>query len=108
MDAQRFDRFTRQLVARSSRRRALTALASGVLGTALGLGGLDDAAARTCRKRLQACTRRSQCCGRDVRCATSHGAGDNTCCGGPGATCRSDLTCCIPLLCNADGRCVEP
>ncbi len=108
MDDQRFDRFTKQLIARSSRRRAVTTLAGGMLGAALGLRGVDDAAARRCRKRLQPCTRRSQCCGQNVRCATSHGAGDNTCCGARGATCTSDLTCCAPLLCNADNRCAEP
>ncbi len=106
MDGQQFDQFTKQMVVRSTRRRAIAALAGGGLGAALGLAG-RDVAARRCKKRLKPCTRGTQCCGKKVRCATSHGAGDDTCCGAKGARCTSDLTCCIPLLCNANNKCAE-
>ncbi len=112
MDGQRFDRFTKQLVARSSRRRALSALAGGVLGTALGLGGLDDTAAATCKRSQERCRRRSQCCrSKKIRCGFSHGGGSavRTCCGEAGAPCPGNaLGCCIPLVCGPDNTCVEP
>lgn len=112
MDGQRFDRMAQRLVAGSSRRRALAALAGGVLGTALGLRGPDDTAAKPCRKPQQGCKKRSQCCGRGkFTCGHSHGGGSvaRTCCGQRGAPCPGNaLGCCIPLVCNANNRCAEP
>ncbi len=112
MDAQRFDRFTRELGARSSRRQALTALAGGLLGTALGLAGGGDAAAATCKKPQQRCRKRFQCCrSKKFTCGFSHGGGSavRTCCGEVGAPCPGNaLGCCIPLVCGPDNRCVEP
>jgi hypothetical protein len=111
MDGQRFDRFTKRLVARSSRRRAMTA-AVGVLGAALGLGDLGAAAAATCKRPQERCRRRSQCCrSKKFRCGFSHGGGSavRTCCGGLGAPCPGNaLGCCIPLVCGPNNRCVEP
>lgn len=93
----------RRLTAAVSRRRL------GMVAAGLAFGAPAAASAGTkkrCRKRLADCTKSSQCCGRKTRCATSHGNGSNTCCGGEGATCGSDLTCCMPLMCE-DGHCVQ-
>jgi len=104
MDGTTFDRLARTMAGGLRPRRAvLKSLAGGALAAPLALAA-DEAAAGRCRKRLKTCTRAGQCCGRKVRCATSHGAGSDTCCGGQGATCSSDLTCCVPLFCNG-GRC---
>lgn len=110
MDGPRFDRFTKRLVARSSRRRALAALAGGVLGTALGLRPLDVIAAETCKRPQQRCRKRSQCCrSTQFKCGFSHGAGRGTCCGEAGAPCDGTaLGCCVPLLCGPDNRCAAP
>jgi hypothetical protein len=110
MDAQRFDRLTRRFIARSSRRRALVALAAGALGAALGPGGPSEATARTCKRPQQRCRTRSQCCRSSLfKCGFSHGAGRGTCCGEAGAPCDGTaLGCCVPLLCGPDNRCVAP
>lgn len=86
-----------------TRRRVVAALA-------LGLPAIAPATvegAKRCKRRLAPCTKKSRCCGKRSVCGTSHGEGSNTCCGGKGATCGSDLTCCIAFLCEA-GRCLPP
>ncbi len=92
----------RRLTSAVSRRR-LGLLAAGL---ALGTPAAAAAGKTKCRKRRAACTKSAQCCGKKTRCATSHGSGSNTCCGGNGATCSSTLTCCVPLMCEG-GRCVR-
>lgn len=102
------DGIVRRLTSAMSRRRF------GALAAGLALGAPVVASAgkkkgkgtsKRCLKRLDACAKSSQRRGRPSRCATSHGSGSNTCCGGEGATCGSDLTCCVPLTCEG-GRCV--
>jgi hypothetical protein len=100
------DRMLSRLVASGheilSSRRSLTA---GIAGVLLSLTP-GSTGAKRCRRRLKPCTKKTQCCGyrKGVRCATSHGAGSKTCCGSTGATCTSDLTCCISHLCF-EGTC---
>ena len=54
MDAKRFDTITKTLISETSRRRAVGGLLGGALG-ALGLAGLDDAAAAKSGKCKKAC-----------------------------------------------------
>ena len=115
MDAEQFDRLTRRLVARSSRRRAITSLAGGVLGAVPGarwaLPGHDAAAGQRCKKPQQSCQKTSQCCrSKKFKCGHSHGGGsvELTCCGKRGAPCPGNaLGCCIPLVCE-NNTCVDP
>jgi hypothetical protein len=111
MDDHTFDQFTKQL-ATPSTRRVFTTLAGGLVGTVLGLDGLDAAAAKKkCRKPQQGCRKRSQCCGKKkFRCGHSHGGGSvkRTCCGEVGASCPGNaLGCCIPLVCT-NNKCAKP
>jgi hypothetical protein len=103
MDREAIGGAVRRLSALVSRRRL------GLVAAGLATAGAPVAAAgrrkRCSRQRLDDCTADKQCCGRNTRCATSHSEGSNTCCGGQGATCSSDLTCCVPLMCEG-GRCV--
>jgi hypothetical protein len=114
MDGERFDQITKRLVSPASRRRALTILGSGMLAIlppALARRGLATVGAQKCRRPQQPCKRTSQCCGKRSKCGFSHGGGTavRTCCGKVGAPCPGNaLGCCIPLVCGADNRCVEP
>lgn len=102
MDLGSIDGAVRRLASAVSRRR----LGLAAVGLALGAPAATTAGKKKrCVKRLDTCAKASQCCGKKSRCATSHGTGSNTCCGGQGATCSSDLTCCVPLMCEG-GRCV--
>jgi len=104
MDDRVFDGALRRWATAVSRRGLV---AGGLAGLAAGLlGRAPTGAAKRCKRRLAACTRKRDCCGRGVRCATSHGAGSNTCCGGLGARCTSTFGCCTPYLCM-DGRCQQ-
>jgi len=102
MEHRAFDGAVRRFAAAATRRRVAGLVAVALTG---GLGRAEAGAAKRCKRRLAACTRKTRCCGRKSVCATSHGAGSNTCCGGKGARCASDLTCCTGYLCE-DGRCV--
>ncbi len=104
MKSRRFESAVRWLAAAMSRRRAGVIVAAGLMGD--GLGRTEPAGAKRCKRRLAPCTDKTQCCGKKVLCGTSHGAGNDTCCGGRGASCSSDLTCCQRFLCE-EGRCVR-
>lgn len=104
MDDRTFDGAVRRWAAALTRRRAGALLTAGLASAVL---GRSPVAAARCRKRLADCTAKAQCCGKKTLCSTSHGAGSKTCCGGKGATCTSDLTCCIKFMCE-NGRCVVP
>ena len=105
MRADYFDQLTRGWPRIATRRTATMVLAGATFGAVFGIGGRS--ATGHCKQRLADCTAKSQCCGKRSKCATSHGAGSNTCCGGQGATCTSDLTCCIEFMCE-NGRCALP
>jgi hypothetical protein len=111
MDGQGFDRFTKRLVLRSSRRRALAAISAVALAPLAARHAPEAAATKRCKKPQETCTRSAQCCGKKSTCGHSHGGGSVklTCCGKVGAKCPGNaLGCCIPLVCGANNRCVEP
>ena len=94
MDSTRFDRFTRLLATRASRRRVLEGLAAGTLAGVASLGGMGREAAAQCP------------CGPDLVCAP-----DGSC-----RQCLTDADCPIVVdpgvpattyHCNATGQC-EP
>jgi hypothetical protein len=91
MDASRFDGLTRLFVRKTSRRRALAALAAVVAGQAL--PDLDaGAASRVCRHPGSLCIRDTQCC--TSRCVAGRG-GSRRCapCQSGGRYCRSTGRC---------------
>ena len=77
MDARRFDRLSRALSTRPSRRRLLRSLASGVLAALGGRVAAEDAAARDrCRNKPDLCksmSERSRCAGATCFCLTTVG-----------------------------------
>jgi hypothetical protein len=116
MDGGRFDGLTKSLtgaVEPTSRRRALSVLASGALCTALGRLGRQDAAA-ACKQPGSGCTKRKQCCSKN--CCTDQGAAQGACiaktdrCCSFGGFCTDNRVCCAPnshepfgTCCPADG-----
>src|SRR5215212_4926062 len=105
MDGGRFDGLTKVLtgaVEPTSRRRALSVLASGALCTALGRLGLQEAAA-ACKSAGGGCTKGKQCCSRN--CCKNQGSDQGACiaktdrCCSFGGFCANNGSCCAP---NAD------
>ncbi len=99
MDDVRFDRLVQSLARPGSRRRLLAGLAAG----ALGLAGLDRAAARACSAPGAACREHATCCSKlcgpkDAtgrrRCRCRTGA-DCPALGGAARTCRGG-SCVVP------------
>ena len=111
MDGGRFDGLTKFFtgaVEPTTRRRALSVLASGALCTALGRLGLQDAAA-ACKKLGSTCSNRKQCCSRN--CCKEQGADRGTCrsqtdrCCSFGAFCTNNSFCCAPNAAEPFGTC---
>jgi hypothetical protein len=111
VDGGRFDGLTKVLtgaVEPTSRRRALSVLASGALCTVLGRFGLQDAAAK-CKAAGSGCTKRKQCCSKN--CCTNPGAAQGGCiektdrCCSFGGFCRDNRVCCAPNSHDPFGTC---
>src|SRR4051812_31302878 len=112
MDGGRFDGLTKVLtgaVEPTSRRRALSVLASGALCTALGRLGRQDAAA-ACTKAGSVCKKGNQCCSRKC-CKDDQGGSKGTClaktdrCCAFGAFCTDNRVCCAPNAHDPFGKC---
>lgn len=98
MDADRFDRLTRDLAARFPRRGALRRLGGLAVGALLAARAAEPAAAQTCGPNEKPCTVRrngktrticlplGQCCPNERSC------NDGTC-AGPGACCSGETPC---------------
>jgi hypothetical protein len=111
MDGGRFDGLTKILTGAmepTSRRRALSVLASGALCTALGRLGLRDAAA-ACKQPGSDCTKGKQCCSKN--CCTDQGAAQGACiaktdrCCSFGGFCTDNRVCCAPNSHEPFGTC---
>jgi hypothetical protein len=113
MDGGRFDGLTKILTGAmepTSRRRALSVLASGALCAALGRLGLQDAAAK-CKAAESACAKRKQCCSRNW--CIAQGAAEGTClsktdtCCSFGGFCTDNRVCCAPNSEEPFGTCCQ-
>lgn len=109
MDPSRFDRLTRAVGGRTTRRTAVAAALIGMLGGRIAAG---PAAAATCRALRQACSRDAQCCSglcasdaanrrQRNRCAVGCLQLNETGCRLAGKSCCSGLVCSGP----ASGMC---
>jgi hypothetical protein len=107
----RFDEVTKVLTGAAgptSRRRALSVLASGALCTALGHLGLQDAAA-VCKRAESRCARAMECC--SGKCCKEQGASNGFCvsrtsrCCSFGGFCRNNGHCCAPNAEEPFGTC---
>lgn len=120
MDQSTFDRLARAVSAMGTRRGMLRSLAAVGIVSA-GLASLVDVSdleakkhgrkrrRRRCKpKGAQApCQTNKECCTKKTKyvCGTSHGSGNDTCCGSAKATCTSTLDCCTDSCC-INGTCV--
>jgi hypothetical protein len=111
MDGGRFDGLTKILTGAmepTSRRRALSVLASGALCTALGRLGRQDAAA-ACRAPESDCSKRKQCC--SGKCCKEQGSNLGLCgtrtsrCCSFGGFCDDNNACCTPNSEEPFGSC---
>jgi hypothetical protein len=122
MDGSRFDALT-QLVGGASTRRTTLRSALGAAASTVALMGLvalsgetdakQNKQRRRCKRRLRRerckpqaagslCTTNEQCCTNETNriCAVAPGSSSTTlCCGGTGAPCTSDETCCRHYTC---------
>jgi hypothetical protein len=106
MDAERFDRLSRALSTKPTRRVLFAALAALVA-----VPGREEVAAADCREISQPCRRTRQCCGHKngrVICARNPDSGHpnkKTCCVAEGERCTLGGQCCGGLPCTgtADG-----
>jgi hypothetical protein len=109
MDGIRFDRLARTIGARATRRAALLALAGAGLGGALGVAGLDEAAAKCSAKKP--CGSCATC--KKGKCKAKPGG---TVCADGGGTCKkkacvcpNDSWLCPPAaLCCPNGKTCSP
>jgi hypothetical protein len=116
MDGSRFDALTRMIGGAGTRRSALGAAAA--TGAVVGLAALSGTAEakkghKKCKKKKckpfaagSLCSTNKQCCANETNriCALARGFDQTICCGGTGAGCTTDDSCCRQFSCVA-GAC---
>ena len=106
VDAERFDRITKSLASRATRRRLVGGLSGGILTAVVHI----NAAGATCREVGSPCTERAQCCGGKqgrsgcrrfdpIICPDIDG---RRCCLKQGVRCVDTCSCCNGLACTQD------
>lgn len=71
MEPYLFDDFTKSLAASTSRRQVMKTIAAATLGGILGLSGIGEAFARSCKHLGNRCKKTSDCCG-VMTCGSHH------------------------------------